>query len=143
MNNLGKVDLSNAKVGDKVFNIMIMEWEEILDIRENNDYPIVVETNRYSASGKLFEIHKTAVIYPYNPFEPKKVLVRDDDGDPWSNAIYIGMYKNRFHVLEHFNGFSSWNQMKEITKTEVSLDELIQAYAKQKNIDVSEIEIKD
>jgi hypothetical protein len=152
-----KSDLSNVKVGDKVF-CTVYGWGIVTDICYNSYFPIKVNnTNEYTSytlDGKISSNANLPSLFIYNPFnqivfEPRWMMV-SMDMISWVKRFVI--YKTSYFIalynaeneeqVKNETSTTSWKYAKEIEEIEFSMEEALEELAKLKGIDKSLIKIK-
>lgn len=70
-----KSDLSNVKVGDRLFDITKLRWVTVKNINSHGDCPVVIEDFtaiiNYMIDGKRYKNDLYPSLFTYNPFESK------------------------------------------------------------------------
>lgn len=163
-----KSDLSNVKVGDRVF-CTLYGWGTISNIKKDADHPIKVNFINgnyasYRLDGKLAIVAELPSLFTYNPFEskefepeafePRWMMVSDKEIN-WNKRYVIGKITKylayngaetdeELKDLDDSNDLHTvtWNYAKEIEEFEISIEEAIEELAKLKGVDKSLIKIK-
>jgi hypothetical protein len=84
------------------------------------------------------------------PF-PRMMMVRDGDGSEWYKKLVVGVFNGHYLALEKgcdkicdvslFTGVSFWEQAKEIEPVKVTIEELMDCYAKEHGIAVENLKV--
>lgn len=150
-----KSNLSNVKVGDKVFST-IDGWGIVALISGDIKYHINVKFENYysvfTLDGKINDTDKYPALFTYNPFEQKRFdprwMLVSSDGISWKKRYVIGkeiQYKYVAYTYTETEEESStilWEYAKEIEEIKISMEEAIEELAKLKRVDKSLIKIK-
>jgi len=149
--------LVDPKVGDKVYSITRLEWETIVDIDLGEDYSILTSADEtFTINGHSLKKDITPTIYKSNPFEAllksnqeRVVLVCDFDGQKPKRRVLIKELPNelalcwsgaeRIEDVNYNGATTTWNHFKELPSTTPTLEELKQAYADAKGLNINEI----
>jgi hypothetical protein len=153
-------DLSNIKIGDKVF-CTINGWGIITNIiNDDHPYPVRVEDSSgcfhsYGKDGKYIRNAKCPSLFTYNPFEKKEFEPRwmmvSNDQVKWHKRFVIYKHHKLFIALIYADnechlasqvGTYPWEYAKEIEQIQISMDEAIEEIARIKGVDKSLIKIK-
>jgi len=142
LNRLLPQDFSDAKKGDKVYNLLKKDWEYILSVNHEVRYGILTRSNCFTVEGLDDEIDKIPVIYKYDPFEMRQVEVKDNEESKWRRRTFIGEHKGIYICETQIIGeVSYFNFMREIPKNDVTIEELLNAYAEYKCVRISDINL--
>ena len=150
--------LDNPKVGDRVFNIVSLEWVTITHIKLGEDFPIITNTEEtFTVNGYYLKKHITPTIYKSNPFEAllksnqeRVVLVWNLEGQKLERRVLIKELPNgrvvcwnsakTIEEVDYDNyGVMIWNHFKELPSKTPTLDQLKQAYADANGLNINEI----
>ncbi len=88
-----KSDLSKVKVGDEIFTIE-NGWTKVIDIENNDKYPIETKDNTYALDGKRLKGDKYPSAFLEYPFKEQKiekdtfVWFRDGERSSWKVGFY-------------------------------------------------------
>ena len=142
-----KEDLSNLKIGDKVYSIQ-KGWGVVVDF---NDAIIVrVSSTKYTFTlgGKYFTSDLNQSLFTFNPFEkinefPKWMEVKKRGEEEWEKAYVIAYVFDAYLCFPNTKGylFNSFyvNEVREIQPIkEFTMEEL----AKLAGVDVKDFRIK-
>ena len=80
--------LDNPKVGDRVYNIVSLEWETIERIELEDDFPILTN-NRYTLDGYYYKGHIAPRIYKSNPFEALLKPIQNQESKDFQDSTKL------------------------------------------------------